>query len=209
MLDNNPQLKGPIDTDDASSWRSRVEIDPKAQELSLCRNNVMSYAARPRNKGREKLLTGPPVKHHNEHHAASKRIFEMNVVKFRARQTTAFSEKRALDASTNNICELLDLSRYELCDRSRNALDSQKDGPDDFKHRMRANIMALIFLVALAALAAAGFLKAWGSAFVSNQDGCLWPDLSWPCGIGSGVCPEVSHGSWPEEIAIRAANFCA
>jgi hypothetical protein len=116
-----------------------------------------------------------PVKHDNEHHAASKRIFEMNVVKFRARQATAFSEKRALDASTNNICELLDLSRYELRDRSRNALDSHKDGPDDFKHRMRANIMALIFLVALAGLAAADVLK------LEAQLSC--PTKTAPCGL--------------------------
>jgi hypothetical protein len=80
----------------------------------------------------------------------------MNVVRFRPRQVTPFPEKRARDASTNNICELLDLSRYELRGRSRNALDSQKDDPDDFKHRMRANIMALIFLVALVGFCGSG-----------------------------------------------------
>jgi hypothetical protein len=72
----------------------------------------------------------------------------MNVVRFRPSNTTAFSEKRA-HASSSNIYELLDLSRYELSDRSRNEADSQKDGPDDFEHRMRANVAALIFLVAL------------------------------------------------------------
>jgi hypothetical protein len=82
----------------------------------------------------------------------------MSVVRFRPSNTTAFSEKRA-HASTSNICEMLDLSRYELSDRSRNDLDSQNDGPDDFKHRMRANIAALIFLVALAGLAATDVLK--------------------------------------------------
>jgi hypothetical protein len=83
----------------------------------------------------------------------------MNVVRFRPGDATAFAEKGALETSTNNICELLDLSRYELSDRSRNDLDSQKDGPDDFEHRMRANIAALIFLVALAGLAATDVLK--------------------------------------------------
>src|ERR1019366_6402641 len=83
----------------------------------------------------------------------------MTVVRFRPRQATAFPEKRARDASTNNICELLDLSRYELRGRSRSALVSEKDDSDDFKHRMRANIMALIFLVALVGLAAADVLK--------------------------------------------------
>jgi hypothetical protein len=80
--------------------------------------------------------------------------FEINVVRFRLRDGTAFSEKRALD-----ICELLDLSRYELRDRSRKDLDAKKDIPDDFKHRIRTNIMALIFLLALAGLAAADVLK--------------------------------------------------
>jgi hypothetical protein len=98
----------------------------------------------------------------------------MTVVRFRPREATAFPEKRALDASTNNIGELLDLSRYELRGRSRNALDSQKDGPDDFKHRMRANIMALIFLVALAGLAAADVLK------LEAQISCLTKTA--PCG---------------------------
>jgi hypothetical protein len=83
----------------------------------------------------------------------------MNVVRFRPSYATAFAEKRGLDASTSNICELLDLSRYELSDRSRSDLDSQKDGPDDFMYRMRANIAALIFLVALVGLAATDVLK--------------------------------------------------
>jgi len=82
-----------------------------------------------------------------------------NVVRFRPRRATAVSEKRAMDASAHNICELLDLSRYELRDRSRNHLDLQKTGPDDYRHQMRANMMALIFLVALAGLAAADVLK--------------------------------------------------
>jgi hypothetical protein len=85
--------------------------------------------------------------------------FGINVVRFRPRDGTAFSEKRALDDSTNNICEMLDLSRYELRDRSRQELDAKKDIPDEFKHRIRANIMALIFLLALAGLAAADVLK--------------------------------------------------
>jgi hypothetical protein len=83
----------------------------------------------------------------------------MNVVRFRPSDTTAFAEKRALDASASSIFELLDLSRYELSDRSRNDLASQSDGPNDFKYRMRANIAALIFLVALAGLGATDVLK--------------------------------------------------
>jgi hypothetical protein len=83
----------------------------------------------------------------------------MNVVRFRPSDATAFAEKRKLDASASNIFELLDLSRYELSDRSRDDLDSQNDGPDDFKYQMRANIAALVFLVALAGLAATDVLK--------------------------------------------------
>jgi hypothetical protein len=83
----------------------------------------------------------------------------MNVVRFRPSDATPFAEKRALDASTGNICDLLDLSRYELSDRSGNDLESQKDGPDDFKSRMRANVAALIFLITLVGLAATDVLK--------------------------------------------------
>jgi hypothetical protein len=82
----------------------------------------------------------------------------MNVVRFRPSDAAAFAEKRA-HASTSNICELLDLSQYELSDCSRNDLDLQEDSPDDFEHRMRANIVALIFLVALVGLAATDVLK--------------------------------------------------
>ena len=92
-----------------------------------------------------------------ERHAANE-SFEMNVVRFRTSDATAFAEKR-VHASTSNICELLDLSRYELSDRSRNDLDLPEDSPDDFEHRMRANIVALIFLVALVALAVTDVLK--------------------------------------------------
>jgi hypothetical protein len=99
----------------------------------------------------------------------------MNVVRFRPRAATAFPKKRALDAPTNNICELLDLSRYELRDRSPHGLNSQKDGPDDFKHRMRANITALVFLVALTGLAAAEVLK------LEAQISC--PTTMAPCGL--------------------------
>jgi hypothetical protein len=82
----------------------------------------------------------------------------MNVVRFRPSDATAFSEKR-VHASTSSICELLDLSRYELSDRSRNDLDLPEDSPDDFEHRMRANIAALILLLALVGLAATDVLK--------------------------------------------------
>jgi hypothetical protein len=90
--------------------------------------------------------------------------FEMNVVRFRPRDATAFPDKRARDAATDNIAtdniyELLDLSRYELPDHSPNDSDSRQDGSDDFNYRMRVNIAALIILVALVGLAVADVLK--------------------------------------------------
>ena len=91
--------------------------------------------------------------------AVHPRAMPVTLTTFRPRDATALAAKRAQDASAGNICDLLDLSRYELNDRSQNDLDLQKGGPDDFEHRMRANIAALIFLVALAGLAATDVLK--------------------------------------------------
>jgi hypothetical protein len=85
--------------------------------------------------------------------------FERNVVRFRPRDAGPFPEKRPPDSAAHDVCALLDLSRYELSDHSRCDPHSRKSGLDDFKHRMRANIAALIFLVALAGLAAADVLK--------------------------------------------------
>jgi len=85
--------------------------------------------------------------------------FEMNVVKFRPRDAVSFPKKQALDDSYKNICELINLSRNELRDHLSNDFDSQKDDPDNFNCSMRTNLMALIFLIALAALAAVDVLK--------------------------------------------------
>ena len=88
----------------------------------------------------------------------------INVVRFRRRDASAFPRKRTRDVATHDlathdICELLDLSRYERCDYSRHEPDSPKSGLDGFRHRMRVNIAALIFLAALVGLAAADVLK--------------------------------------------------
>jgi hypothetical protein len=83
---------------------------------------------------------------------------EVTVIRFRPRNVTTSPEKRAPDAS-NHLCELLDLSRYESRDRSAADLHARKDDPDDFNHRLRASVLALIFLLALAGLAAADVLK--------------------------------------------------
>jgi hypothetical protein len=85
--------------------------------------------------------------------------FEMNVVRFRPHDAVSFPKRHALDGSSKNICELLNLSRYDLRDHTSNDWNSRKDVPDNFNCRMRMNLMALIFLVALAALAAVDVLK--------------------------------------------------
>jgi hypothetical protein len=84
---------------------------------------------------------------------------EGNVVRFRPRDTVSFANKHPFNNPSKNICELLDLSRYELRDHSSNDVNSHQDVPDNFNYRMRTNIMALLFVVALAALAAVDVLK--------------------------------------------------
>ena len=83
-----------------------------------------------------------------------------NVVGFRPRDAKGFSEKHGRNVATGNIYKLLALSRYELRDDSRTgSRDFRYDARDDFKYRMRVNIAAMIFVVALAGLAAADVLK--------------------------------------------------
>jgi hypothetical protein len=83
---------------------------------------------------------------------------EIIVLEFRPRRATAPPDKPAPEAS-NQLCELLDLSRYESRDRSRIDLNAGKYGPDDYGHRIRVSVMALIFLLALVGLAAADVVK--------------------------------------------------
>jgi hypothetical protein len=84
----------------------------------------------------------------------------MNVVRFRPRQSVVdLHEKCPRHPSNSEICQMLDLSRYESRGRPRANSKSAQDNTDDFKHRMRANIVVLILLVALAAFAAADFRK--------------------------------------------------
>ena len=74
-----------------------------------------------------------------------------NVVEFRPRTVTTSADTQAREVSVDHIHALLDLSRYELRKFS--------GGADEFGRRMRINIAALIFVVALAGLAAADVLK--------------------------------------------------
>jgi hypothetical protein len=84
---------------------------------------------------------------------------DVNVFRFRPRDAVSSSDKPALDDSSKDICEILDLSRYELRDHLSNDLNSHKNVPDSFNCRMQLNVMALMFLVALAAFAAFDVLK--------------------------------------------------
>jgi hypothetical protein len=86
--------------------------------------------------------------------------FETNIVIFRPRHAAAFPKQHASDDCANNICELLDHSRYELRNHSSGTnLNSHNPELDDFHYRMRANLVVLIFLVSLACLAAVDVLK--------------------------------------------------
>lgn len=81
---------------------------------------------------------------------------EGDVIGFRPRDAAGLSKKHGRNVSSSNIYKLLDLSRYELRDDSPNV---QPDTSGDFKYRMRVNIAAMVFVVALAGLAAADVLK--------------------------------------------------
>jgi hypothetical protein len=66
------------------------------------------------------------------------------ILNFRPR-TLAGSCDRKNDASHDeNICRLLDLSRYEM----------RRESPDDFRKKMVANLAALLLLTSFASLAA-------------------------------------------------------
>jgi hypothetical protein len=81
--------------------------------------------------------------------------YDMNVVRFQPRGVSAFRGKRVPAVSSGNIYRLLSLARYE----GRGDRGLQKESPEDFGRRMRANIAAFIFVVLLAGLAAVDVIK--------------------------------------------------
>ena len=66
------------------------------------------------------------------------------VLNFRPRALPAGGDRKPNPRSDENICRLVDLSRYEM----------RRESPDDFRKRMIANFPALILLTTFASLAA-------------------------------------------------------
>ena len=67
-----------------------------------------------------------------------------NVLHFRRRTLTGSGDRKDNTGSDEDICRLLDLSRYEM----------PRESPDDFRKRMIANLAALVLLTTFASLAA-------------------------------------------------------
>ena len=67
------------------------------------------------------------------------------VLNFRPRALTGGRDRKDNRRSGEDICRLLDLSRYEM---------RRESSPDDFRKRMIANLAALILLITFASLAA-------------------------------------------------------
>jgi hypothetical protein len=81
--------------------------------------------------------------------------YDVNVVQFQPRRVSAFPGKRIPAVAAGNIYKLLSLARYE----GRGDGNFQKESPEDFGRRMRANIAAFVFVVLLAGLAAVDVIK--------------------------------------------------
>jgi hypothetical protein len=142
-----------------SLWRSGQIT--KRSSSHFVRTNVISSVAPTRERRARELITDVAGQSRMtmSNSPQTSANFKINVVRFRPRDASAFPGKRTRDVSTHDVYDLLDLSRYELCDHSRHEPDSRKPGFDDFRHRIRVNIAALVFLVALVGLAAADVLK--------------------------------------------------
>jgi hypothetical protein len=66
------------------------------------------------------------------------------VLNFRPRTLTGSRDRKDNACCDENICQLLDLSRYEM----------RRESPYDFRKKMVANLAALILLTAFVTLAA-------------------------------------------------------
>jgi hypothetical protein len=66
------------------------------------------------------------------------------ILSFRPRAWSGSRDRKDNPRSGEDICWLLDLSRYEM----------RRESPDDFRKRMIANLAALILLTTFASLAA-------------------------------------------------------
>jgi hypothetical protein len=85
------------------------------------------------------------------------------ILNFRPRALLAGGDRNDNPRSDENICRLLDLSRYEM----------RRERPDDFRKKMIANFAALILLITFASLAAVD---------VYNIERCAQPSECRPSG---------------------------
>ena len=81
--------------------------------------------------------------------------YDINVVPFQPRRVGAFAGKRLPAVSAGNIYKLLSLARYE----GRGDRGFQKESPEDFGRRMRANIAAMVLLGLLVFVAKEDFSR--------------------------------------------------
>jgi hypothetical protein len=87
------------------------------------------------------------------------------VLKFRPRTLPGSRDRKDNACRDENICRLLDLSRYEM----------RRESPDDFRKKMVANLAALVLLLtAVATLAAVDVYN------IARIEGCAQPS---ECGL--------------------------
>ena len=66
------------------------------------------------------------------------------VLNFRPRTLPGSGDRKDNACRDENICQLLDLSRYQM----------RREGPEDYRKKMVANLAALVLLTTLVSLAA-------------------------------------------------------
>ena len=86
------------------------------------------------------------------------------VLNFRPRTLTGSRDRKDDASRDENICRLLDLSRYEM----------RRESPDDFRKKIVANLAALVLLTTFATLAAADVYS------IARIEGCA---QSSECGL--------------------------
>jgi hypothetical protein len=86
------------------------------------------------------------------------------ILNFRPRTLTGRRDRKDNACRDENICRLLDLSRYEM----------RRESPDDFRKKMVANLAALVLLTTFANLAAVDVYK------IARIEGCAQPS---ECGL--------------------------
>ena len=81
------------------------------------------------------------------------------ILNFRPPTLTGSRDRKDNARRDENICRLLDLSRYEI----------RRESPDDFRQKMVANLAALVLLTTFATLAAVDVNN------IARIEGCAQP----------------------------------